>query len=285
MERLTDQIGNVESQVYEFTLDDGGIVTIKEHSLGHVEGNLGAHFNVEVRPPGGGPGNHLQEEQIIMSSSIARGESVFVVQPGIATWEDLRPVVDRRWKTVSVFCGTLRVATPLLWAIVAARPLRLDRVLRVHLSPTLPSMTKSQKRRMLAELKKDPPGFSETKLSNYDTHVCVTSTLDDSSVVDLGFLTSYRRCVLIEVEHAAEETLQPVCATMTEFGAVSISMLLNGAGGPAVLRTSELETHSVIQLVGSSDVCDLAVRCLADRRIRQFSDIRILPHEIAGLRR
>jgi RHS repeat-associated protein len=54
-ERLRDQPGSVQSRVYEFLRGDGNTVTIREHSLGHTEGNLGPHFNVEVRPPGGGP--------------------------------------------------------------------------------------------------------------------------------------------------------------------------------------------------------------------------------------
>jgi RHS repeat-associated protein len=54
-ERLRDQPGNVQSRVYEYVREDGSTVTIREHSLGHTEGDLGSHFNVEVRPPGGGP--------------------------------------------------------------------------------------------------------------------------------------------------------------------------------------------------------------------------------------
>ncbi|MGQ0684220.1 HNH/endonuclease VII fold putative polymorphic toxin [Bradyrhizobium sp.] len=30
-------------------------MTIREHSLGHAKGDLGPHFNVEVRSVGGGP--------------------------------------------------------------------------------------------------------------------------------------------------------------------------------------------------------------------------------------
>ena len=47
-EVLTDQPGRVMSRVYEFNLKDGRIVTIREHSLGHVKGNEGLHFNTEV---------------------------------------------------------------------------------------------------------------------------------------------------------------------------------------------------------------------------------------------
>jgi hypothetical protein len=221
-----------------------------------------------------------------MSSSDSRkNHPLFIVESGINAWEDPRPVVDFRWKTVSVVSGTLTVATPLLWAMVAARPLRLNRVLRVGLARMVPSMTESQKRRMFAGFKKDPPGFIETKLSSTDTHLCFTSTLGDPSVVDLGFLTAYPYCALVEVQDSAAEALQAACATVTDLRNLGIGALLSSAGSPAVLRALELETHSVIQLIGASDVIDLAVRCLADRRIRQLNDIRILPQEIAGLRR
>jgi hypothetical protein len=43
----------------EFVREDGSTVTIREHSLGHVKGNLGSHFNVEVRPLGGGASQPL----------------------------------------------------------------------------------------------------------------------------------------------------------------------------------------------------------------------------------
>jgi hypothetical protein len=219
------------------------------------------------------------------SSEHRKDQSFFIVQSGIVAWEDRQPIVDWRWKTVSVVSGTLSAAIPLLWALVASKPPRVTRVLRVSIALMAPSMTDSQKRRFFAQLRNDPPGFSETTLHLADTHVCVTSTLSDPSVVDLGYLTSYRRCALVEVEDSAAERLQAVCATLTDLGGSGISTLLNGAGSPAVLRVSELETHSVIQLIGASHVSDLAVRCLADRHIRQFTDIRTLPQEIAGLRR
>jgi hypothetical protein len=222
---------------------------------------------------------------ITSSSDSLKDQALFIVQSGIAAWEDLQRIVDWRWKTVSVFSGTLTAGIPLLWAMVAARPSRLNRILRISLAPAVSSMTESQKRRMFTKLKKDPPGFSGTTLSSVDTHVCVTSTLSDPTVVDPEFLTFYRRCALVAVEDPAAERLPSVCATLTDLGGSGISTLLNGAGSPAVLRVAELETHSVIQLIGASDVSNLMVRCLSERHIRQFNDIRTLPREIAGLRR
>lgn len=52
-ERLTDQPGNIMSRVFEFR-QGNSVMTIPEHSLGHLKGNLGPHFNLEIRPLGGG---------------------------------------------------------------------------------------------------------------------------------------------------------------------------------------------------------------------------------------
>ncbi len=59
-ERLTDQPGNVQSRVYEYKRSDGSVVTVREHSLGHTQGNHPSHFNTEVRPPDRGPRQPLQ---------------------------------------------------------------------------------------------------------------------------------------------------------------------------------------------------------------------------------
>jgi RHS repeat-associated protein len=47
-EKLTDQEGYVLGRVFEFQLGNGKTVTIRDHSLGHVKGNEGPHFNTEV---------------------------------------------------------------------------------------------------------------------------------------------------------------------------------------------------------------------------------------------
>lgn len=52
-ERILDQEHYVEGRVYEFRREDGSIVTIREHSLGHEKGNHDPHFNSEVRSPEG----------------------------------------------------------------------------------------------------------------------------------------------------------------------------------------------------------------------------------------
>ena len=219
-------------------------------------------------------------------SSLAnsRGRPFFIVQSGIVTWEDPEPVADWKRKTVSVVSKTLPVAIALLWALVASRPERVDRVFRLCLAPISPSM---QKRRLVTELKTDPPGFAETTLCVADTHACVTSTLCDPSAVDPGFLTAYRHCALVELADSplpGAELLQRACRTITDLGAAGIGALLSSAESSAVLRVLELESYAVVQLIGVSEVIDPAIRCLVERGIRRFQDVRALPYEIAGLR-
>src|ERR1700676_5327328 len=105
-------------------------------------------------------------------SSLAnrKGRPFFVVQTGIVTWEDPEPIADWRRKTVSIVSRTLPTAIALLWAVVASRPQRMNRVFRFYLAPIVPSMTASQKRRLVTVLKTDPPGFADTTLRITDTH-------------------------------------------------------------------------------------------------------------------
>jgi hypothetical protein len=223
-----------------------------------------------------------------MSSLANReGRPLFVVQSGIVTWEDPEPIADRRRKTVSIVSRTLPVAIALLWAVVASRPQRIDRVFRLYLAPISPSITSAQKRRLVTELKADPPGFAETTLSIADTHACVTSTLSDPSAVDSGFLTAYRRCALVELADSplpGAELFQEACGTIADLGGAGIATLLASAESSAVLRVLELDSFAVIQLIGASEVVDSAIRRLVDRGIRRFHDVRTLPQEIASLR-
>jgi hypothetical protein len=215
------------------------------------------------------------------------GQPLFVVQSGIVTWEDPEPIADWRRKTVSIVSRTLPAAIALLWAVVASRPKRINRVFRLCLAPISPSITAAQKRRLVTELKTDPPGFAETTLNIANTHASVTSMLSDPSAVDFGFLTGYRSCVLVELEDSplpGTEPLKEACRTIADLGGAGIATLLANAESSAVLRVLELESHAVIQLVGVSDIIDSAIRCLVDRGIRRFHDVRTLPEEIASLR-
>jgi len=221
-------------------------------------------------------------------SSLAnrKGRPFFVVQSGIVTWEDPEPIVDWRRKTVSIVFRTLPAAIGLLWAVVASRPQQINRIIRFYVAPISPSMTAARKHRLVTELKTNPPGFAETTLSITDTHACLTSVLSDPSAVDFGYLTAYWHYALVAFEDNAvsgAESLQDACRTIADLGGSGICTLLDSAESSAVFRVLERDSHSVIQLIGASEVIDSAIRCLIDQGIRRFHDVRALPQEIASL--
>jgi hypothetical protein len=215
--------------------------------------------------------------------SFHEGRPLFVVQTGIVAWEDKQPIVDWRWKTVSILSRELHAAAALLWALVSSRPKQLEHVLRVYLAPVVPSMTEAQKRRLATALGKDPPGFSDTHLGAAGANTCVMSILNDQSAVDPRFLTDYRRCALLELESEAwSPSIGNACKTIADLGGQGLSTMLNQLSTAAILRVLERESHVVIQLIGSSEVSDVGVRCLIDKGVEQFHDIRALPQMIAS---
>lgn len=89
---------------------------------------------------------------------------------------------------------------PLLWDVTASRPKRFRRVLRCPLVLIPPSETKSQRRRLVAQVSADPPGFSDTVTHFAATQACVISVLSDPAAVDPNYLTAYRYCALLEFD-------------------------------------------------------------------------------------
>lgn len=231
--------------------------------------------------------NHFLKGRTAMSSlAHNRADAIFVMESGVSAWEDPEPVADWNKKTVSVVSGQLSAAVELLWLIIRSRPPSFERVLRLYLAPLAPAMTASQERRLMAQLKTDPPGFTETTIAIAGAHACVTSVLDDPSAVEAGFLSSYRSCALIEIKDTVRhniDRLRNACSIITDLGSSGIAALLNEDQGLAVLRLLELESYTVIQLIGSPMVSQLAVQCLLEQGVQQCHDIRALPHELARL--
>jgi hypothetical protein len=223
-------------------------------------------------------------------SSLDRNKSqaFFVVQSGIVAWEGLEPIADWKWKTLSVVAKQLSVVVALLWDIVASRPQRFGRVLRYSLRPIPSFVTESQKRRWMAQLTVDRPGFSEPIAHITATQACITSVLREPSAVEPDSLTAYRYCALVEFDDrisSVAELLQGVCTNIRDLSGSGIATLLRSAASVAVLRVLDRETYAVLQVIGPSEVSDRAVQCLAERGVRQFHDIRALPKEIANLRK
>jgi hypothetical protein len=220
------------------------------------------------------------------SSGCDKNHAFFLVQSGIVLWEEPRPVVGWKWKTLSVVSKRLSIAIDLLWAIVASRPERFGGVYRFCVSPMPAWWTASQKRRAVANLSLNPSGFSETVLNIASEHACVTSALCNATAVDPNYLTAYRQCALLEVDEStrsAAEFLGEACKTVADLGTSGVEYLLGSTGAVAVLRVLERESHVALQLIGTAEVSDAAIHRLAETGIRRCHDMSGLPQEIANL--
>jgi hypothetical protein len=221
------------------------------------------------------------------SLDCSKSQAFFVVQSGIVAWEQLNPIADGKWKTLSVVTKQSSVVMPLLWDVIASRPKRFRRVVRCSLVPIPPSITKSQRRRLVAEVSADPPGFSDTVAHFAATQACVTSVLSDPSAVVPDYVTAYRYCALLEFDDTKScvtECLHHIWPTIRDLSGPGISTLLQNIACLAVLRVLELGTYAVLQLIGSSEVSDQAVQVLVARDVPRLHDIQALPQDIAKLR-
>jgi hypothetical protein len=225
---------------------------------------------------------------MIMSSLIrTEDRSFFVLQSGIVGWEDPRPMVDWQRKTVSIVSGDLVTSMSMLWPIIARRPSRFGRVLRISVAPIPNPMNELQKRRLKSQLMVAPPGFSDPTVEIGNDRACALSELVDSFAIEADFLTAYRSCLLVEFDDngRSKSTLTgAVCQSIRDFGNDGIVSLLDNMDDLVALRILNLESHSVVQVIGPMEASDAAVSYLTEKGIRRIHDIRDIPQEIAKFR-
>lgn len=223
-----------------------------------------------------------------MSSSTAPDvHNLFVVQSGVVAWEDPEPILDWRWKTVSVCAARLSLLVTAFWAIVTSRPPSLPSVFRFHTGSVPTGASIAHRRQFMNALRKDAPGFGATHVATADSHVCVASRLVEPAHVDLNYLSSYRSSLLVEADSSvasSADLCQAFCAAATDLGGAGIARLLDRTTGLAVVRVVEQTSHAAIQLIGSPDTSVRAAHALTDLGVRRLHDVRTLPMEIARLR-
>ncbi|MGQ0684219.1 hypothetical protein [Bradyrhizobium sp.] len=208
-------------------------------------------------------------------------EPVFIVQSGVCMWEDPEPIVDWKRKTISVVASERSVAMGLLWAMVNARSKELTGVWRLFLAPMPASTMESQRRRLVAKLRVDPPGFVDTTVFVEGDRACVVSQLREESVVDPEFLTQYRHCAIVEVENSrCAETIRTACRGLRHLDGSGIKELLDNLEASVVLRVLGFKSCTVIQFVGSIEASELVARSLTSRGVRQLHDLGSLAQTI-----
>lgn len=216
------------------------------------------------------------------SSAFPDSEAFFVVQPGVVAWEDPTPVPDGRYLTVSLVSSALPIAADLLRDIVLLRPLAVERFFRVAVVPKPPDTGAAQTRRFTTQFSKDLLGFVETKTSLIDNVGWAVSELRDVSVMDVNSLTDYRHCALLGSSSAtsAELLRRARHPAFSDLGGEGLQWLLEELAPVALMRTLDLESHSVIQVLGSSARCDEAIRFFHARGVRQVADVDSVAAEI-----
>lgn len=222
-----------------------------------------------------------------ISTSALRVAAAFVVQKGIATWEGPEPLDDSRWMTVSVLGSQLRHVIPILWTLIGWPPSNGKVVYRIHISGLPEMVTRTLRRNLMAKLSADMPGFRDTHANVGEKKLCVISKLANPSSVDASSLTFYRHTALIETDSsifAPSELCDQLCPNVSDFDAGGIACLLTVMKKLGVYRVLDLETHAVVQFIGSHEASGAAVRLLVDRKFRQLTNDASLHEVILSLR-
>lgn len=216
-----------------------------------------------------------------MSSSAHRQEPFFVVQSGIVAWEETSPVSDWASKTVTVCAPRLALLENILWDL-ALTPDAV-RVFRWHVATVPAGSSRLQQRRMMSSMEVDPPGFSRTTVELRATTICMASELLEPSAVDLEYLSSYRTTALLATPWDVDSVsalCRTLCGKISELGSAGISALRAMSPTWTVLRVVELETHAVVQLIGSTEAAVSAERTLVEQGVRRVLDTTAVPSEI-----
>lgn len=219
-----------------------------------------------------------------MSSSAApKPAALLVVQSGVVAWEEPAPIPDWRFKTVTLVGCTMPLVAELLRDLIASRALALGHFVRLVIAPKPPGATAAQMRRFMAQLAADPPGFAGTYTSVVDDVCWIVSELRDVTAVDVGFLTDYRHCALVGMAspRSAADLRRASRRGISDLGRDGLLALLDVP--VAVIRTLDMDSHAVVQVLGSPTHCDEAVRFFEERQIRRTHDVHRINEEIRRL--
>jgi hypothetical protein len=217
------------------------------------------------------------------SSSHSAPTPIFLVQQGIAAWEETTSILDGRWATVSIFDADIATLVSLLWRVTEPRRSAFKHLLRLVVGELPEMATKTLRRRLMRELSLNPPGFAATQVKISSTRYCVSSELVEHSAVNSDYLTDYRRTALLGLADglSASELCDLACDSVTQLGSKGIKRLMAfGDSVQAAVRLLDLETHAAIQIIGSPRLIDDSVALLASFRIRHLPDPERVSEEI-----
>lgn len=176
----------------------------------------------------------------------------FAVHPGVVPWEGTEIVPDLRWTTLSIFAADrVAVASGLSELIRNVRP-DFGYISRIHLAPLPLARGKVLDRRILTELRRDPPAFRVTYADIIDgTFAISVADLDDVGQLDLAYLESYRTTALLAVaasKYDARSLAQRLVRITSNFGGLGIAKVLATFEQCCLIRVMTSESTTVAQV-------------------------------------
>jgi hypothetical protein len=219
-----------------------------------------------------------------MSSSNASARPFFLIQTGVAAWEDPKIIDDYSSKTISVCALDSSDVKGIMFSLLSTRPAALSYVTRCHIAPRLDWWSDFQLKRFAALLARDPPGFTKTSVQVMARGLLVVSELIRPELVNLDSISSYRWTILLMTDADAVSITKQherLFGSITEFRSTGLAKLRERAPTWPVLRLIESETHTAVQMIGPSVACDRACLALKTAGVRQITDEQTVPNEIA----
>lgn len=211
---------------------------------------------------------------------------IFLVQSGVAAWEDVHPIVDWRWKTVSICARRIQPVMSMIWDGIGSAFSNSQSVFRFHASALPAGIGRVQQRRLMNSLRNDLPGFSDTLVEMIEGKICVASKLIETREVLADHLSAYRSTILLVTDGSIRSTADlcgAYCKISNNLGGHGIARFLEVPTTQAVVRVEDHDAYAVGQFIGSSQMSGRIAKALINHKASQVSDGTKIHLEISKL--
>jgi hypothetical protein len=208
------------------------------------------------------------------------------MQSGVVAWESPAPVADWSSKTLSVVVRELDFLGSLLRALLCAGIEGFRYATRLHIAALPDTVNATQLKRILATLQQDPPGMRHTTVQAVDNmHAYVLSEIAKPELLELSHLTASRTTLIVASanERDAIGLLHDVPAAWSGFDSEALHALRARLLGACLIRVVDMETHSVLQVIGDSQLVSQVWSHVDKMGLRMILDPQEAPGAIERL--
>lgn len=225
--------------------------------------------------------------QMTTSSSRPEGSAVYLVQSGIVAWEAPTAAPHQASRTVTICAPDIRVLSDLLSAMLAAGLVAGGRLFLWHVIHDPVWHNSVQKRRTLAGLRSDPPGFVGTLVEDEPSAVSVCSVWSGvAGRLDLDYLSSYRSTLMLitDVQLDVATLLKRIHPLARPFDSAALIAFREALPFFMLVRVLDLETYGALQFMGGDSSVALVTQWLDTHGIRRV-DVREQVIEVMASRK